>query len=175
MRPIVFGRWIGWMLVALVLGGGGGSKGTGQPPEPSPEGVEKSNAAVGTGQPPEPFPAPVEQAWTAAGAEVGWLQPLKEIPGISEFVRRFVRKEEGQPGDLPAFRFRTWSAGLLEKLPAPDVPFGLDLSFMRVTDAGLKELAGLKSLQVLDLSFTRVTDAGVAELQKALPNCHIIR
>jgi hypothetical protein len=42
-----------------------------------------------------------------------------------------------------------------------------------VTDAGLKELAGLKSLQRLDLRFTRVTYNGVAELLKALPGCNI--
>jgi hypothetical protein len=44
-----------------------------------------------------------------------------------------------------------------------------------VTDAGLKELAGLKSLQSLDLSRTKVTDAGLKELQKALPDCEIVR
>jgi len=44
-----------------------------------------------------------------------------------------------------------------------------------VTDAGLKELAGLKSLQSLDLFITHVTDAGIKELQKALPGCQISR
>ena len=33
-----------------------------------------------------------------------------------------------------------------------------------MTDAGLKELAGLKDLQMLDLSFTQMTDAGLKEL-----------
>ena len=33
-----------------------------------------------------------------------------------------------------------------------------------MTDAGLKELAGLKSLQTLDLNGTQVTDAGLKEL-----------
>ena len=41
---------------------------------------------------------------------------------------------------------------------------GLNLSRTRVTDAGLKELAGLMSLQRLDLRGTRVTDAGLKEL-----------
>ena len=51
------------------------------------------------------------------------------------------------------------------------------LSFSsRMTDKGLKELAGLKSLQTLTLDqTTQVTDAGVRELQKALPNCKIIK
>ncbi len=33
-----------------------------------------------------------------------------------------------------------------------------------MTDAGLKELAGLKSLQLLYLAGTQVTDAGLKEL-----------
>ena len=33
-----------------------------------------------------------------------------------------------------------------------------------MTDAGLKELAGLKSLQTLNLTNTQVTDAGLKEL-----------
>jgi outer membrane lipoprotein-sorting protein len=44
----------------------------------------------------------------------------------------------------------------------------------QVTDAGLKELAGLKSLQLLNLEGTDVTDAGVERLQKALPGCKIL-
>jgi hypothetical protein len=49
----------------------------------------------------------------------------------------------------------------------------LRLNNTRITDAGLKELAGLKQLQELDLDNTRVTDKGRKELQKALPGCHI--
>jgi hypothetical protein len=45
----------------------------------------------------------------------------------------------------------------------------------QVTCAGLKELAGLKSLQTLDLAGTKVMDAGVAELRKALPDLKIPR
>jgi hypothetical protein len=46
----------------------------------------------------------------------------------------------------------------------------------QVTDKGLKELAGLKRLQTLHLDqTTQVTDAGVQELQRALPNCKIIK
>jgi len=44
-----------------------------------------------------------------------------------------------------------------------------------VTDAGLKELAGLKSLQELVLDGTQVTDTGVAELRETLPKCVIRR
>ena len=44
-----------------------------------------------------------------------------------------------------------------------------------MTDAGLKELAELKSLQSLNLGDTQVTDAGVEDLRKALPACAINR
>ena len=50
----------------------------------------------------------------------------------------------------------------------------LDLWYTGITDAGLKELAELKSLQVLNLP-SLVTDAGVAELQRALPTLKIVR
>ena len=49
----------------------------------------------------------------------------------------------------------------------------LGLAATKVTDAGLKELAALKGLQTVDLSEATVTFAGVAELQKALPDCKI--
>ena len=42
-----------------------------------------------------------------------------------------------------------------------------------MTDAGLKELAGLDGLVDLNLSFTLVTEAGAAELRKALPHCKV--
>ncbi|MFO0824069.1 MAG: hypothetical protein U0792_13315 [Gemmataceae bacterium] len=40
----------------------------------------------------------------------------------------------------------------------------VDLSFNPVTDAELKELAGLKHLHTLNLSYTQVTDVGLQEL-----------
>jgi len=43
----------------------------------------------------------------------------------------------------------------------------------QMTDKGLRELAVLKSLQRLDLDPTRVSASGVAELRKALPSCYI--
>jgi hypothetical protein len=51
----------------------------------------------------------------------------------------------------------------------------LMLDNTKVTDVGLDRLKGLTKLQHLLLNHTQVTDAGVAELQKALPNCKIIR
>jgi len=45
----------------------------------------------------------------------------------------------------------------------------------RVTDAGVKHLKGLTQLQVLFLDGTNVSNAAVDDIQKALPNCEIIR
>jgi hypothetical protein len=52
---------------------------------------------------------------------------------------------------------------------------GLFLSYTLVTDEGLKELRGLRSLKYLTLHGTRVTDDGVAALRKALPRLTILR
>ena len=46
----------------------------------------------------------------------------------------------------------------------------LNLTKTQVTDAGLKHLAGLKQLRLLLLTNTKVTDKGIADLKKALPN-----
>ena len=51
----------------------------------------------------------------------------------------------------------------------------LILAETNVTDAGLENLKGLTRLQKLDLRDTKVTEAGVNDLQKALPNCDIVR
>ncbi|HJT31543.1 MAG TPA: hypothetical protein VJ783_05785 [Pirellulales bacterium] len=51
----------------------------------------------------------------------------------------------------------------------------LDLSETPVSDAGLAHLRGLTSLRHLYLKNTRVSDAAVGELQKALPNCEVVR
>jgi hypothetical protein len=50
----------------------------------------------------------------------------------------------------------------------------LNLYGTRVSDAGLKHLAGLSSLKELDLTGTQVTADGVAALHKALPNCKTV-
>ena len=45
----------------------------------------------------------------------------------------------------------------------------LVLKQSRVTDAGLRELAGLKAVEFLNLAETKVTDRGVESLRKELP------
>src|SRR5947209_4270146 len=103
----------------------------------------------------------VVTAWRNAGAEAGfmWDGPLKlffQPKGPPE-------GPVGHPPVLPAFRFGDgWREGRLAKLPDPAIPFGL--SFLNMTDTGLKDLAGMTSLQMLDLRSTLVTNAGLKEL-----------
>jgi len=51
----------------------------------------------------------------------------------------------------------------------------LHLESTAVTDAGLIHIRKLKGLVQLNVAKTGVTAAGVADLQKALPNCNIVR
>jgi len=51
----------------------------------------------------------------------------------------------------------------------------LHLFSVKITDTGLEHVQGLTQLTVLWLDDTQVTDRGVRKLQKALPNCHIVR
>lgn len=131
------------------------------------------NVGSNWGQPDEPggkaklrrLPEEVVQRWRAAGAEVGWLHigqdEFIELYGFISFVGESVAKA----GDLPGFRYRMWPGeGVIEKLPDPGVPFGLDLSDTTITDAGLKEVATLSNLHMLNLSDTEITDAALPHL-----------
>jgi internalin A len=51
----------------------------------------------------------------------------------------------------------------------------LRVSCTEITDAGLKELANLHNLREIVVVGTKVTPAGVQELNKALPNCEVVR
>ena len=113
------------------------------------------------------MPKEIVQAWEKAGAEVGWMRHHPE----GGLIFATETKSDAGVAELPAFSFR-WQAGVLPKLPPPAAPFGLFLGRnpnmttdeWTVTDAGLKELADLKSLQSLALGGSRVTDAGLKEL-----------
>jgi internalin A len=145
--------------------------------EPCEQGA-KAVAQAPAEQKPTPLPEAIEKAWAAAGAEIGWMgvqrPAVRMVPRLSIIIPRriyvhksmleFVPRDEGQKGDIPAFRFRAWRAGLLPKLPEPQVPFGLDLTELPLTDRWLVDLRGLKNLQALDLAGTQVTDTGLKEL-----------
>ena len=115
---------------------------------------------------PEPLPESIAKAWKDAGATVGWMKV--DTSGILTFI------EKHEAGAIPAFQFPRWKDGVVPKLPAPETPFGLFLSKTEIMDAGLKELAKLKSLTSLCLCETKVTDDAVEELRKALPKCFIL-
>jgi hypothetical protein len=112
----------------------------------------------------------VIRAWKEAGAAFGWTgrdpngnwKTMESTPvGLSE--------------PLPTFRFRFDSDDSLKKLrrlPIPNAPFALDLSFTQVTD--LQPLAQLTQLKSLDLSETKVDELQVRQLQQKLPNCLIL-
>jgi len=51
----------------------------------------------------------------------------------------------------------------------------LDLSGSSVTDAGLKTLGSLNSLEMVDLNNTHVTDAGLEAFRLRAPNCRILK
>lgn len=61
----------------------------------------------------------------------------------------------------------------LTKIPNLPFSFWLDLSFTKVTDAGLKKLATLENLSGLFLSDTQVTDAGLTTLA-AIENLSVL-
>ncbi|MBM3994123.1 MAG: hypothetical protein FJ303_08205 [Planctomycetes bacterium] len=115
-------------------------------------------------QTPKPLAAGLRADWEKAGFEVGWMAPDEGGAGIP-----FRTRNDGpKPGDLLAFRSRLWHSGALEKLRMPDQPFALSLR-SSVSDAGLKELAGLENLTALDLVLSEATDSALRDLA-SIPN-----
>jgi internalin A len=190
------GRMATLMLVGMMLGIAKFFLAAQEPPEQEAKPVAQAPAE----QKPTPLPEAIEKAWAAAGAEIGWMRKIDEqLSRAPGYTLMFVPRDEGQKGDIPAFRLRAWQAGLLPKLPEPQVPFGLDLTRLpltdrwlvdlrglknvqalnladrQITDAGLDEVGSLKNLQWIDLFRTQLTDTGIAELKKALPYCAIVR
>jgi internalin A len=190
------GRMATVMLVGMMLGIARVFLAAQEPREQGAKAVAQAPAE----QKPTPLPEDIEKAWAAAGAEIGWMRMLhmgEQMPDI--YTLTFVPRDVAQSGDIPAFRLRALEAGLLAKLPEPQVPFGLDLTKLpltdrwlvdlrglknlqaldlagrQITDAGLDEVGSLKNLQWIDLFRTQLSDTGIAELKKALPYCEIVR
>jgi uncharacterized protein YceK len=187
-----------WLrLAALAVLAGCGVGWCSQAPAPKTQEADNKDA-------PKPLPPDVVTAWQNQGARVIWMR-LHENVYLPDgcFLReggflQVLRQNEGSAGALPAFQLRVWNEKVLASLPGTGTPFGLSLANTQMTDAGLNELAGVKSLQALDLAGTGVTDAGLKELaglkslqwlvllgtkttaagtnelQKVLPGCRII-
>src|SRR6516165_6663929 len=104
-----------------------------QGPKPMPRGFDEATAA----------------AWKKAGAEIIWMGKNKDGR------LKYDMQPDGLEGAVPVCWFKHGQEKLLAGLPDPAIPFGLDLFNTKATDAGLKGLAGLKSLQVLNLRATQ--------------------
>jgi len=129
-----------------------------EPPEQEAKPVAQAPAE----QKPTPLPEAIEKAWAAAGAEIGWMRIDVRMYGPMRLT--FVPRDKGQKGDIPAFRLRAWQAGLLPKLPEPELRYGLDLTKLPLTDRWLVDLRGLKNLQALNLARRQITGVGLKEL-----------
>ncbi len=110
------------------------------------------------------------------------LKELKEFKQLmsldlwhSQVTNRGLKdlKELAQLADLDLGGTQVTDVGLKELKGLPLTR--LNLMDTRVSDAGLKELKALTRLTELDIRETRTTNAGVADLQRALPNCQIVR
>jgi internalin A len=158
------GRMATVMLVGMMLGIARVFLAAQEPPEQEAKPVAQAPVE----QKPTPLPEDIEKAWAAAGAEIGWMRMEMEINGPllrhAGSTLTFVPRDKGQKGDIPAFRLRAWQAGLLPKLPEPQVPFGLDLTKLPLTDRWLVDLRGLKNVQALNLAGRHITDTGLKEL-----------
>jgi internalin A len=153
--------WRRAAVVALLMVAGAslvGCQGGREQPAESPSRKLDDGQAKPADRPPGKFDEATAAAWKKAGAEVGWMG--KEEGGFL----LFSTKADILAAPVPAFRLRSWPANGIATLPDPARPFGLYLRGAPVTDAVLKELAGLKSLQALTLTGTQVTDAGLKEL-----------
>src|SRR5262245_43689286 len=89
----------------------------------------------------------------AGAAVLGWVLLFPVVPGAESTEDRAVKAVEQWHGRVTRDE---------QKEGKPVV--GVDLAGTKVTDAGLKELKDLPSVQTLNLSDTQVTAAGLKEL-----------
>lgn len=99
------------------------------------------------------------RTWEQAGASAGWLclSPTGHLifsASLEDATRRVEQAWEGLPRELsgvkpiPAFQFLDWTKVDPQKLPAPDVPFGLSVATPEKED-GLKAVAAFEHLVAL--------------------------
>jgi hypothetical protein len=106
------------------------------------------------------LPIAVETAWADAGAVVAWMSSVPH--GL-----RFHLRAEGERAEMPALRFVVWKAGVISRLPTPELSFGLDFMDTEINDEALKELAPLNRLRCLNLAGTKITGAGLRHLTQS--------
>ncbi|MBN9524421.1 hypothetical protein J0H58_38890 [bacterium] len=116
--------------------------------------------------PPRPIDPKVVKAWKAVGAKAGWANRVQFFD--------YRPDVENAPELLPYLSLKTFKPGIVADLPAPDVTFALYQSGTDITDAGVKELAALKTLRRLELSANlQLTGAGFGALA-ALPDLQVL-
>ncbi len=102
------------------------------------------------------------------------LRALREM-GLLHILANQTGGGKKSAEDVTSFNLRSspiTDAGLRELAGLRNLVL-LDLCATGVTDAGLRDLAGFGKLSLLTLQSTRVTEAGISELKKSLPNCRI--
>ncbi len=162
--PIRTAAWLMVALLSLTLAGCGKDPGT-EGDSSGNTGAGKLPQSTSKNETPRYFSDSVVKAWEQAGAEAGWIrQDNKGDLWFRTGTKEGYGVGPNLANDLPAFRLERWADGALAPLPVPASGFALDVHSARVTDAKLKELAGMKSLRSLNLDNTRVSDAGIAEL-----------
>ena len=131
-------------------------------------GCQRASVGSGGGATESPFSTPgltakeaaidaeVVAAWKAAEAKFGWLYPWAG-------TMQFTYERPVQPILIPTFSMYAGALARLKDLPAPQVPFGLDLG-SSWTEADLKVLVRFKHLRALTLRASELTDAGLKEL-----------
>ena len=92
---------------------------------------------------------------------------------LSPWTTVSIRADEAEEKAVKAIQ--KLGGSIYRDMKAKDKPIvAVVMRGPKVTDAGLKHLAGLKQLRKLDLTGTKVTDKGKADLKKALPNLKIM-
>jgi hypothetical protein len=102
---------------------------------------------------------PSERSLTMPPCRRWYVEPLPPVD-----MAKVCQEVEARR--IPGLRLsHVTDAADLERLRGLTTLQQLDLSYTKVTDAGLAHLKGLTGLQYLDLSCTQVTDAGLAHLK----------
>src|ERR1700741_4363532 len=108
-------------------------------------------------------------------AVVVWAGEAEVIARLTK-LGGIIKQDESQPGkpvvEVDLRGTRVTDVGLKELAGLKNL-HTLDLRKTRVTGAGLKELAGLNNLHTLHLSYTGVADAGLKQLA-SLKNLHTL-
>jgi hypothetical protein len=117
-------------------------------------------------KPPQHVAKPVRDAWVKAGFSYGWR-------GESRGFHAFVEDTgDNAMGAVPFFYIGEWQPGLIKQLPAPEQPFGFDLTGFKLGKGMLQELRGLAHLHSLYL-LTDDAFPGLEHLAE-LPRLHTI-